>query len=155
MKLVKVNQSFYDLVRDEHVDGEIMFNEQGRPCVLLVNLEYKGNLRKFVVPLRSNISAKAPRGQYFPLPPNKNTRPKCHHGVHYVKLFPIENQYVDKYRVDGKYYDVVKKILNENESVIVSACQAYLRQCETGNRHPMTPDIDGIINVLDSTVIEE
>lgn len=79
MKLVKVNQSFYELIKKNHVE-EIMFNEQGRPCVLPVDLEYKGSIRKFVIPLRSNICPRTPRGQYFSLPPNRNTRAGYHLG---------------------------------------------------------------------------
>lgn len=51
MRLVKVKQSFYDLIRENHVDEEILFNECGRPCILI-------------------ISNKTPHSQYFPLPPN-------------------------------------------------------------------------------------
>lgn len=67
MRLVKVKQSFYELIKKNHVDEEIVFNECGSPCVLIMDLEYKGLLRKFVVPLRSNISTKTPHNQYFPL----------------------------------------------------------------------------------------
>ncbi|MCM1090005.1 MAG: hypothetical protein NC092_00395 [Butyrivibrio sp.] len=150
MKLVKVKQSFYDLIMENHVDDEIMFNEFGRPCVLIVDLEYKDVFRKFVVPLRSNISSKTPRKQYFPLPPNRNTRDGNHHGIHYIKLFPMENEYVDRYRINGKFYETIVKILSENESEIISECQKYLKECEMGNKHIMTPNIDGIISVLES-----
>lgn len=149
MKLVKVSPGFYSLAALNHVDEEIMFNEAGRPCVLLINLNYKGNLRKFVVPLRSNISSKAPKEQYFSLPPNKSTRPGCHHGVHYIKLFPIEDKYIDKYRVGGEFDKLILDILSDNQDEIISACQKYLNECEKGNKHVMTPNIDGILRVLD------
>lgn len=155
MKLVKVSQSFYELIKKNHVEEEIMFNEQGRPCVLLVDLEYKGSFRKFVIPLRSNISPRTPRGQYFSLPPNRNTRAGYHHGVHYIKLFPIENKYVDRYRVGGSFFETIIRILTRNEAEIVSACRQYLRKCEEGNKHSMTPDIDGIIRVLESSEVDE
>lgn len=148
MKLVKVKQSFYDLITEKHVENEIMFNESGRPCVLILNLEYKGDFRKFVVPLRSNISSKTPRKQYFPLPPNSNTRDGNHHGVHYIKIFPIENRYIDRYRISGKFYENIIRILSRNEAKIIHDCQKYLRECEEGRKHSMTPDIDGIIDVL-------
>lgn len=41
MRLVKVKQSFYNLIKKNHVDEEILFNECGRPCVLIMDLEYK------------------------------------------------------------------------------------------------------------------
>ena len=61
MKLVKVNQKFYDLCKQYGVADELMENEAGRPGVLLVQLTYKGINRNFVVPLRSNISGKTPK----------------------------------------------------------------------------------------------
>lgn len=151
MRLVKVKQSFYDLIKKNHVDEEILYNECGRPCVLIMDLEYKGFLRKFVVPLRSNISIKTPHNQYFPLPPNRSTRNGNHHGVHYIKLFPIETGYIDRYRIDGEFYKMIHTILSNNESTIVSDCQNYLKECEIGNKHFMTPNIDGIISVLENT----
>ena len=41
-------------------------------------------------------------------------------------------------------------ILNNKEKQIISAIQEYLKQCESGNRHQMTPDIDGILRVLEN-----
>lgn len=73
--LVKVKESFYNLCSQNSVDEELLFNECGRPCVLLVKLTYKGKDRDFVVPLRSNISARTPARQYLSLPPNPTTRP--------------------------------------------------------------------------------
>ncbi len=150
IKLVKVKQEFYDLCNKYSVADELLFNEKGRPCVLLIRLRYKGNLGTFVVPLRSNISPSVPKKDYFPLPPNKKTKPKYRHGVHYIKLFPVSKKYIDTYPVGGDaYYSAVLNILTKNERRIVMACQDYLRQCENGNKHMMTPDIDGILAVLD------
>lgn len=148
MKLVKVKQSFYDLIAENHVENEIMFNEAGRPCVLIVRLKYKGNDRKFVVPLRSNISSRTPARQYFPLPPGRNTRDGNHHGVHYIKIFPIEDEYIDRFRISGRFYEIIMQILNRNQARIIQDCQEYLKECEEGKKHPMTPDLDGIIEVL-------
>ena len=62
----------------------------------------------------------------------------------------MENEYVDRYRINGKFYETIVKILSENESEIISECQKYLKECEMGNKHIMTPNIDGIISVLES-----
>ena len=43
----------------------------------------------------------------------------------------------------------LKNIIDNNESEIIQACQDYLFECENGNKHFMTPDIDGIIKMLD------
>lgn len=69
IRLVKVKQEFYSLCQEHNVDEELLFNEAGRPCVLLIRMNYKNNMHDFVVPLRSNISARTPRNQYFALPP--------------------------------------------------------------------------------------
>ena len=149
MKLVKVKNSFYTKCRQNHTDAELMYNEQGRPCVLIVQLEYKGEKRKFVVPLRSNISGKTPRWQYFSLPPNPDTKPGNSHGIHYIKIFPIKDEYIDAYEIDGDNFKLmIKEIIDEHETDIIDACKNYLEQVEKGNKHPMTPDIDGILGWL-------
>lgn len=148
--LVKVKSSFYQLCRQYGVDRELLYNERGRPCVLLVKLRYKNDLRDFVVPLRSNISSTTPSIQYFPLPPNPSTKRYRRHGLHYIKIFPVDRKYLDVYQVSGdNYYINILRILNMFEKNIVNACQDYLNDCEKGNKHLMTPDIDGILNMLD------
>lgn len=104
IRLVKVKQEFYSLCQEHNVDEELLFNEAGRPCVLLIRMNYKNNVHDFVVPLRSNISARTPRNQYFALPPNSSTRPQCRHGIHYFKLFPIKREYIDSYIVNDEYH---------------------------------------------------
>lgn len=148
MKLVKVNQKFYDLCKQYGVADELMENEAGRPGVLLVQLTYKGINRNFVVPLRSNISGKTPKEQYLSLPPNKNTKPGNRHGVHYIKLFPIEKEYINKYVVSGKYYKTILNILDKKEPDIISSVKEYLAKCESGQKHSMTPNINGIIDMF-------
>ena len=104
----------------------------------------------FVVPLRSNISAKTPVNQYFPLPPNPKTKPNHKHGLHYYKLFPIDRKYIDSYQVAGDtYYTGLLQIINRKEPEIVQACQEYLKLCEQGKKHFITPNLDGIISVLE------
>ena len=92
MRLVKISNEFFNKCRKNNVHSELMSNEDGRPSVLLIKLKYKEQYHKFVVPLRSNISPKTPKDQYFSLPLNPKTKP-CHsHGIHYIKLFPIDNR---------------------------------------------------------------
>lgn len=150
MKLVKINNCFFDDCIKAGVTDEIMQNKGGRPGVLVLKLKYKGNKRNFIVPLRSNISPSTPTNQYFTLPPNTTTKPEYHHGIHYIKLLPIENKYISKYNCENPYYDNLLKIIDCNAKTIVKACQDYLINCESGHKHYMTPDIDGIITkVLD------
>lgn len=149
IKLVKVKQEFYDLCKLHGVDRELLHNEHGRPCVLLVRLCYKGQFCDFVVPLRSNISETTPVEQYFSLPPNPHTRPFRRHGLHYCKLFPIKRQYLDLFKIDGNaYYLMILEMLRRHESEIISNCQSYLNQYELGRKYFVTPDIDAILSVL-------
>lgn len=150
MKLVKVSNEFFTLCKNNNVNKELMFNEDGRPSVLVMKLKYRDTYRKFIVPLRSNISSSTPKDQYFSLPPNPKTKSHHSHGIHYIKLFPIVDEYVQTYVISEKFDLMVKKIIDDNERVIIEACQNYLEKCENGQKHFMTPDIDGIIQVLDS-----
>ncbi len=148
MRLVKVSDSFFNECKKRGTESELLYNENGRPSVLLVHLKYKDKIYKFVVPLRSNISGKTPRSQYFSLPPNKNTRSGNSHGVHYIKIFPIKDKYIETYLISEPFDLMIKGILDKNEKTIISACQDYLLQCENGHKHFMTPDIDGILEWL-------
>ena len=150
MRLVKISNEFFDKCRENNVHKELMFNEDGRPSVLIVKLKYKEQYHKFVVPLRSNISPKTPKNQYFSLPPNPKTKPRHSHGIHYIKLFPIDDRYVQSYLISESFDILVKKIIDDNESGIIQSCQEYLKQCESGNKHFMTPDIDGIMDMLNT-----
>jgi len=150
MKLVKISNDFFNECKKHNIHEELMFNEGGRPSVLIVKLKYKEHYHKFVVPLRSNISSRTPKSQYFSLPPNSKTKPHHSHGIHYIKLFPIEDRYVQSYLINEPFDILVKKIIDNNEFVIIQSCQNYLKKYESGDRHFMTPDIDGIINMLNT-----
>ena len=114
-----------------------------------MKLKYKGQNHKFVVPLRSNIAANTPKNQYFALPSNSATKSGNRHGVHYIKLFPIDSKYIQKFRIENNaYMQQVKSILDKNEKDIIIACQNYLYECNQGKKNPMTPDIDGILSWL-------
>ena len=146
MKQVKILEQFYKECQNHKTADELLFNEGGRPCVLIAKLRYKGSFHKFVIPMRSNISQTAPKSQFFALPPNKNTRPHCFHGIHYIKLFPIVDKYVAPYLISSQFDCQVKSIIDANEKEIIEECQKYLDKYEHGNRHYMTPDIDGILS---------
>ena len=149
MQLVKAGEQFYQECKKHGTDKELLFNKSGRPCVLIVKLKYKGQNHKFVIPLRSNIAANTPTNQYFALPPNSVTKSGNRHGVHYIKLFPIDSKYIQKYRIENNaYMQQVKSILDKNEKDIITACQNYLYECEQGKKNPMTSDIDGIMSWL-------
>lgn len=151
MKLVKVKQEFFDLCEKNGLDEQLMKTKNGRPGVLIIQLTYKGKKQDFVVPMRSNIPRGVPASEYKSLPPNKNTKSGCHHGIHYIKLFPIRKKYIDKYNIDQSSYLLkVKAIIDRDTKEIVDACQNYLNSYEAGERHRFSPDIDGIIALLES-----
>ena len=147
MRLVKVSKQFYIDALTNGTNKELLENEAGRPCVLIVDLVYKGKKIKFVVPLRSNISSNTPSKQFFSLPPNSRTKPGKHHGIHYIKMFPINNKYINNYLISGNNYLIgIKQIIDKNESAIIKACQDFLTDYENGKGTLFTPDIDGILN---------
>lgn len=152
MKLVKISNEFFVKCKKYNIAKELLYNEDGRPSVLIMKLRYKEQYHKFVVPLRSNISPTTPKDQYMSLPPNSKTKPHHSHGIHYIKIFPIKDEYVQSYLISDKFDLMIKKIIDENEADIVSACQDYLKKCELGKKHFMTPDIDGIIKMLDDQI---
>ena len=131
------------------VDPE-MLQKSKRPCALVIQLFYKGTRRDFAIPLRSNISPNAPKDQYFPLPPRPTTKDGYHHGVHYIKMFPVDRTKTNKFHTDDMYYKIIKAILDKSEKEIIKACQDYLNKYESGNRPKYGTDLDLLIGVIDN-----
>ncbi len=151
MKLVKVQKNFFEKCKNLGADpyNQLLHNEAGRPCVLIMKLIYKGKYRDFVVPMKSNISPKTDKATFFALPPNKRTRAGNYHGIYYIKLFPINRIYIQPYLIsEDKYMQNIQKIFDkpENKKEIIGYCQNYLTQYEAGNKNYYTPDIDLIID---------
>ena len=149
MKFASVSNAFFQLCKAHDADDELLFNRNRRPYLIIMSLKYRGANRKFALPFRSDISPKTPRGQYFSLPPRPTTKPGRRHGLHYIKMFPIETKYLEKFRIDGSsYYIMLTKIINRNEKRIVKECQGYLDAYEKNGRFPFAPDIDKIVEIL-------
>lgn len=152
MNLVKVKSKFFKKCKNKGADhnNQLLHNEAGRPCVLIVKLNYKGQKRDFVVPLKSNITPNTDKHTFFPLPPNSRTNPGNYHGIYYVKLFPISKRYILPYLYENdKFLTGVMNIIENNEHTIIKACQEYLDEYVLGNSNAYTPDIDAIIKILD------
>lgn len=116
MKVVTINHILIDMFAK---DPEFL-RKSKRPCVLIVRLKYKGHNHKFAIPLRSNIPAASPKDEYFALPPRTTTRPKNRHGIHYIKMFPVKNEYLQIYRMDGDMFSLMTKaIIDKNEKRII------------------------------------
>lgn len=150
MKLVSVDTALFDKYKN---DKEILIKSK-RPYVLVVRLKYKGRNCNFAVPIRSNIPAAAPKNQYFSLPPRPTTRPGNHHGLHYIKMFPISKQYLVRYRTEGNdFATLIQTIINKHTKEIVDACQTYLDLYAQGYHPRFSTDIDYLLSQLFSTML--
>lgn len=152
MNLVKVKNNFFKMCKNNGADknNQLLHNESGRPCVLIMRLKYKGQNQNFVVPLKSNITPNTDKNTFFPLPPNSRTKTGNFHGIYYVKLFPITKKYVQPYLYKGDdFITGIVDIIDNNDDIIIKACQDYLDEYANGKRNAYTPDIDAIIEILD------
>lgn len=128
------------------IDPE-MLQKAGRPCALIIKLTYKGHRYNFAVPLRSNISPSTPKDQYYPLPPRSTTKPHHRHGIHYIKMFPVDKTKVKRYRITGNPHAIlIKSIIDKNEKQIIAECQQYLNRYEAGIKPRYSTDIDLLIS---------
>lgn len=144
MKFVKIQKQLVDKYSG---DEQIMLKED-RPYVLIVKLRFRGKNQAFAIPFRSNIHPSTPKKDYFAFPPRPTTKPKHHHGIHYTKMFPVENKYFEYFRADSEYYKTLLKIIDKNEKQIVEECQAYLDRYEKGNIPMFATNLDYLLTQL-------
>ena len=144
MKLVSLSAKY---LKKYAVDRE-MLQKSKRPCALIIQLKYKGRRYDFAIPLRSNISPSTPKEQYFPLPTRHTTKDGYRHGLHYIKMFPVDKTKVNKFYTDNLYYSVIKAIIDKNEKQIIRECQAYLKAYENGKKPNYSTDIDLLLSIL-------
>ncbi|MCT4619889.1 MAG: hypothetical protein N4A62_10945 [Marinisporobacter sp.] len=148
MKYSTISQDFFDKYS---FDGdELIHNkDQKRPYAIILRLKFKGEKYTFALPFRSHIKSYVDKDQYFKLPPNRTTLKGEIHGLHYLKMFPIQKKYMVKYRFeDSKHTKAVLDIINRNEKHIVSSAQAYLYDYEANGRskYRFGVDIEGLID---------
>lgn len=152
MRLVKIDATLFEIYRE---DQEVLTKTK-RPYVLVLRLAYKDDTYDFAVPLRSNISASAPKDQYFPLPTRSTTRSQRRHGLHYIKMFPVTKQFFRRYRTEGNpYATLIQRVINENVHQIVKECQAYLDAYAKGVHPQYSTDIDYLLMQLKTSVIDD
>jgi len=142
MKIVSIKESLLNEYRK--IDQE-MLAKRGRPCLLVIRLKYKGKNRMFAVPFRSNIAGNVPKDQYFPLPPRSTTKDGNRHGIHYIKMFPVEKRFLERYRLDTPSSSLCASILEKNKKSIIEECQKYLNSYENGNHPLYATSIDAMI----------
>ena len=146
MKFITVSQKYFDMCGD---DPELLFRKDRRPHLLVLALKYNEKQYQFAVPFRSNIPATAPKNQYFSLPPRPTTRAGNHHGLHYIKMFPITSKYQEKFWV-GKdaSYVLYQNIIDKNSQQIVAECQKYLDDYAAGIHPRFSVNIDAALKHL-------
>lgn len=127
MNIIKVSSQFYvDCPDPEHLQ-----KEDRRPFILLLRMKFRGKMIRFAAPLRSNISGHTPKDQYFNLPPAPGTKAEHHHGIHFIKMYPITSQYIQKFNTgDIPYFVMLSDFIQRNEKNIVQAASAYLSRYE-------------------------
>ncbi len=146
MKIVSIKK---EILQKYYIDPEVL-KKSGRPYVLVIRLKYKGHNRNFAIPIRSNIPASTPKVQYFPLPPRPTTRPKNRHGLHYIKMFPINKNHLERYRTEGNSFaTMINSIIEKNKKKIINDCQQYLNDYENGIHPNFSTDIDLLIGILE------
>ena len=145
MRLVKIKTS---VLKKYSIDKQILQKED-RPCVLIMRLLYKRQNYTFAVPIRSNIPAASPKDEYFPLPTRNTTKNGRHHGIHYIKMFPVKPSDSVLYRTDGDIYSaLIKAVVDKNEKQIIKECQDYLLRYENGRHPKYATDIDYLLSLL-------
>ena len=78
------------------VNYYIMMNLK-RPYLIILKLKYMGKKIDFAIPFRSNIPPSAKEWEFYSLPPNSTTKETYHHGLHFIKMFPIKKEYKEKF----------------------------------------------------------
>ena len=146
MKLITIKKALTDIY--SQLDKEILTKES-RPVVLIVRLKYKSAKYDFAVPLRSNIAPAVPKNEYFALPNRPNTKPYHHHGLHYIKMFPVSKQFYELYHIEGNVSAKLNlAFIDKYEKQIVSECQEYLNRFSVGICPPFSTNIDILIDAL-------
>lgn len=145
MKIVKIKP---ELLQKFSIDPQ-MLRKENRPCVLILRLNYKDSVYNFAVPVRSNIPAASPKNEYFPLPTRYTTKDRNRHGLHYIKMFPVDKPYYDKYRTENNIAaSLMKATIEDNGRRIVNECQNYLNRYSAGNRPIFATDLDLLLCLL-------
>ncbi len=149
MRFVSISNRFFEICSKDH---ELLDNKNRRPYVFILKLRYKGKKYDFAVLFRSNIAENTPKEQYFPLPPRSTTRPGRHHGLHYLKMFPITKRYQEAFRVDkDSHYSKVQQFIEKHKKDVIEQCQQYQQYLDaySAGEMPMyATNIDYISSVL-------
>ena len=87
IEIVSIKKKFFQICDD----SELLHNDDlKRPYLIILKLKYRGKKIDFAIPFRSNIPSSAKEWEFYPLPPNSTTKETYHHGLHFIKMFPIK-----------------------------------------------------------------
>ncbi len=85
------------------------------------------------------------KGQYFALPPRSTAKPGRRHGIHHIKMFPVQKRFQRRFRAEGsRYYETLQRAIDANTKRIVFDCQAYLDDYEKNGKPRCAVGIDRI-----------
>lgn len=134
MKITAISDKYFEKCSFE--GDELLHNKQEkRPYVIILKLNYMGNKHDFAIPFRSGIKSYFDKTQYYSLPPRSSTKPNEIHGLHYIKMFPVTKEYLQKYHLyDDKYNQLIQKIVTDNKDTIITEAQNYLDGYSSGER---------------------
>ena len=94
IEIVSIKKKFFQICDD----SELLHNDDlKRPYLIILKLKYRGKKIDFAIPFRSNIPPSAKEWEFYPLPPNSTTKETYHHGLHFIKMFPIKKEYKEKF----------------------------------------------------------
>jgi len=152
MRITSLNNEFFEKYDLYNIDRELLNNEENkhnRPYVIILRLKYKNVRQDFAIPFRTNIQNTLKSFEYFSLPPRKETKQNHIHGLHFAKMFPIINKYLEKYNYpDNNHATLTLSVLNKNIDKLVSMAQNYINEFEKGNRVNYCTDIEAIFNAI-------
>lgn len=147
MKLTKISKKFFELCS---FDPEVMQKEK-RPYLVVVKLKYSGHRQDFAMPLRSNLPNHVPKEYYFTLPPRAITKKNHVHCIHYVKMFPVKKEYLQKYRPDDEH-SFLYKFIERNKKQIITEAQRYLDNYQKGKIPEYSTQIHNIYQMIHTPI---
>ena len=149
MRLVVIDKKIAQMMGN--LDPEFLYNKQGRPCLLVIRLNYRGRKTDFAIPLRSNIHPAENKAYYFNLPPRSNTKDKHRHGLHYAKMFPIHKRFTHPFHIEGNIeYIRLDTIIQRNAKIIIQQAQSYLDAYADNNKPTYAVNIDLLLEYINS-----
>lgn len=150
IRLVAIKEEFFNIFDFETEFMLSASNAKERPCLIIVKLNYKGKKHSFALPFRSNIQVnKDTEGTYFPLPRRSTTKNNHAHGLHYIKMFPIDLKYCNKYFTpESPYNNQLMDFVEKNIDKIIKGSKEYLSKYEGGKREKFCTDIDRLLEAI-------